>query len=202
MVELKTGEAGGPYKLEIVNGNHKICFKDVFIGDVWLAGGQSNMEFALRRVKDAQAEILWLIILRYVIIRYRGNFIRNKKVPGTSWKACSPETATDFAAIAYYFAKNIHKELNIPIGIIQVPVGGTTVEAWTSRKLLMSDKDFRPLLEYYDSIANSYRPGEYEKLYNNYHSSLAEYNKLSAEKKRYINKPSEPMGKMEFFAVR
>ena len=39
MVELKTGEAGGPYKLEIVNGNHKICFKDVFIGDVWLAGG-------------------------------------------------------------------------------------------------------------------------------------------------------------------
>lgn len=47
----------------------------------------------------------------------------------------------------------------------------------------MSDKDFRPLQEYYDSIANSYRPGEYEKLYNNYHSSLAEYNKLSAEKK-------------------
>lgn len=62
----------------------------------------------------------------------------------------------------------------------------------------MSEKDFRPLLEYYDSIANSYRPGEYEKLYNNYHSSLAEYNKLSAEKKRYINKPSEPMGKWNF----
>ena len=198
MVELKTGEAGGPYKLEIVNGNHKICFKDVFIGDVWLAGGQSNMEFALRRVKDAQAEIS---LADYPQIRYYKvprKFYPEQKVPGTSWKACSPETATDFAAIAYYFAKNIHKELNIPIGIIQVPVGGTTVEAWTSRKLLMSDKDFRPLLEYYDSIANSYRPGEYEKLYNNYHSSLAEYNKLSAEKKRYINKPSEPMGKWNF----
>ena len=198
MVELKTGEAGGPYKLEIVNGNHKICFKDVFVGDVWPAGGQSNMEFALRRVKDAQAEIS---LADYPQIRYYKvprKFYPEQKVPGTSWKACSPETATDFAAIAYYFAKNIHKELNIPIGIIQVPVGGTTVEAWTSRKLLMSEKDFRPLLEYYDSIANSYRPGEYEKLYNNYHSSLAEYNKLSAEKKRYINKPSEPMGKWNF----
>ena len=198
MVELSTGDAGGPYELEIVNGNHKIGFKDVFVGDVWLAGGQSNMEFALRRVKDVQAEIS---LADYPQIRYYKvprKFYPEQKVPGTSWKPCSPETASDFAAIAYYFAKNIHKELNIPIGIIQVPVGGTTVEAWTSRKLLMSDKDFRPLLEHYDSIANSYRPGEYEKLYNNYNTSLAEYNNLTAEKKRYINKPSEPMGKWNF----
>lgn len=54
---LKTGEAGGPYKLDIINGNNKVSFQDVLIGDVWLAGGQSNMEFALRRVKDAQKEI-------------------------------------------------------------------------------------------------------------------------------------------------
>ena len=50
-VTLKTGEAGGPYKLDIINGNNKVSFQDVLIGDVWLAGGQSNMEFALRRVK-------------------------------------------------------------------------------------------------------------------------------------------------------
>ena len=80
-VDLKTGEAGGPYKLEIVNGNHKICFKDVFVGDVWLAGGQSNMEFALRRVKDAQAEIS---LADYPQIRYYKvprKFYPEQKVP-------------------------------------------------------------------------------------------------------------------------
>ena len=56
MVTLRTGEAGGPYKLEVINGNNKVSFQDVLIGDVWLAGGQSNMEFALRRVKDAIRE--------------------------------------------------------------------------------------------------------------------------------------------------
>mgnify|MGYP000777946289 FL=1 len=108
MVELKTGEAGGPYKLEIVNGNHKICFKDVFVGDVWLAGGQSNMEFALRRVKDAQAEIS---LADYPQIRYYKvprKYYPEHEVPETSWKTCTPETAPEFAAVAYYFAKNLH----------------------------------------------------------------------------------------------
>ena len=79
-VDLKTGEAGGPYKLEIVNGNHKICFKDVFVGDVWLAGGQSNMEFALRRVKDAQAERS----ARYITTAYEGKELNFKRPPNSN----------------------------------------------------------------------------------------------------------------------
>ena len=198
MVTLRTGEAGGPYKLEVINGNNKVSFRDVFVGDVWLAGGQSNMEFALRRVKDAKAEI---DLADYPQIRYYKvprKYYPEHEVPETSWKICTPETAPEFAAVAYYFAKNLHKDLNIPIGIIQLPVGGTTVEAWTSRKLLLSDKDFRPVIERYDSIADAYQPGEYEKIYDRYIKSLAEYNKLSAEKKQYIGKPTEPMGKWNF----
>jgi len=194
MVTLRTGEAGGPYKLEVINGNNKVSFRDVFVGDVWLAGGQSNMEFALRRVKDAKTEI---DLADYPQIRYYKvprKYYPEHEVPETSWKICTPETAPEFAAVAYYFAKNLHKDLNIPIGIIQLPVGGTTVEAWTSRKLLLSDKDFRPVIERYDSIADAYQPGEYEKIYDRYIKSLAEYNKLSAEKKQ----PTEPMGKWNF----
>lgn len=197
-VTLKTGEAGGPYKLDIINGNNKVSFQDVLIGDVWLAGGQSNMEFALRRVKDAQKEIS---SADYPQIRYYKvprKFYPEQEVSKASWRVCSPQTAPEFSAIAYYFSRNIHKELNIPIGIIQIPVGGTTVEAWTSRSLLMSDKDFRPIVQHYDSIVNSYGSDGYEKLYNRYVSSLAEYHQLNAEQKKYIDKPVEPMGRKNF----
>lgn len=197
-VTLKTAEAGGPYTLEVRNGNHKICFKDVFVGDVWLAGGQSNMEFALRRVKEAQAEIR---LADYPQIRYYKvprKFYPEHAVPRASWKACSSQTAPGFSAIAYYFAKTLHKELGVPIGIVQLPVGGTAAEAWTSRQLLLSDKDFRPLMERYDSIVAAYRPGEYDKAYARYVRSLAEYGNLSAEKKQYIAKPVEPMGRRNF----
>lgn len=197
-VTLKTGEAGGPYKLDIINGNNKVSFQDVLIGDVWLAGGQSNMEFALRRVKDAQKEIS---SADYPQIRYYKvprKFYPEHEVSKASWRVCSPQTAPEFSAIAYYFSRNIHKELNIPIGIIQTPVGGTTVEAWTSRTLLMSDKDFRPIVQHYDSIVNSYGSDGYEKLYNRYVSSLAEYNQLNAEQKKHIDKPVEPMGRKNF----
>lgn len=197
-VTLKTGEAGGPYKLEVINGNNKVSFQDVLIGDVWLAGGQSNMEFALRRVKDARTEIS---LADYPQIRYYKvprKFYPEQEVSKASWNVCSPQTASEFSAIAYYFARNIHKELNIPIGIIQTPVGGTTAEAWTSRALLMSDKDFRPIVQHYDSIVNSYGPDGYEKLYNRYVASLTEYQHLSAEQKKYIAKPVEPMGRKNF----
>lgn len=197
-VTLKTGEAGGPYKLEVINGNNKVSFQDVLIGDVWLAGGQSNMEFALRRVKDARTEIS---LADYPQIRYYKvprKFYPEQEVSKASWNVCSPQTASEFSAIAYYFARNIHKELNIPIGIIQTPVGGTTAEAWTSRALLMSDKDFRPIVQHYDSIVNSYGPDGYEKLYKRYVASLTEYQHLSAEQKKYIAKPVEPMGRKNF----
>lgn len=197
-VTLKTGEAGGPYKLEVINGNNKVSFQDVLIGDVWLAGGQSNMEFALRRVKDARTEIS---LADYPQIRYYKvprKFYPEQEISKASWNVCSPQTASEFSAIAYYFARNIHKELNVPIGIIQTPVGGTTAEAWTSRALLMSDKDFRPIVQHYDSIVNSYGPDGYEKLYNRYVASLTEYQHLSAEQKKYIAKPVEPMGRKNF----
>lgn len=197
-VTLKTGEAGGPYKLEVINGNNKVSFQDVLIGDVWLAGGQSNMEFALRRVKDARTEIS---LADYPQIRYYKvprKFYPEQEISKASWNVCSPQTASEFSAIAYYFARNIHKELNIPIGIIQTPVGGTTAEAWTSRALLMSDKDFRPIVQHYDSIVNSYGPDGYEKLYKRYVASLTEYQHLSAEQKKYIAKPVEPMGRKNF----
>lgn len=197
-VTLKTGDAGGPYILEVISGKSKIGFQDVLLGDVWLAGGQSNMEFALRRVKDAKEEIRKADCPSIRYYKVPRKFYPEHQVNKSSWNVCSPASASKFAAIAYYFARNLHRELNIPIGIIQTPVGGTTVEAWMSRETLMSNKEFRPIVECYDSIADSYKPGEYEKVYSRFVNTLAEYNTLTAEQKMYIERPSEPMGRFNF----
>lgn len=197
-ITLKPMSYGGPYKMEIKCGNEVKIFDDILIGDVWLAGGQSNMEFALRRVKDAEQEVN---LADYPSIRYYKaprKYYEEHSVKKETWRVCSPATAPDFAAVAYYFARNIHKELNIPIGIIQTPVGGTTAEAWMSKELLLSDKDFTPILERYDSIVDSYQPKGYEQVCIDYSRDLADYNKLSPEQRKTKVKPAEPMGPKNF----
>ena len=189
-MSLKTGEAGGPYKLDIINGNNKVSFQDVLIGDVWLAGGQSNMEFALRRVKDAQKEIS---SADYPQIRYYKvprKFYPEQEVSKASWRVCSPQTAPEFSAIAYYFSRNIHKELNIHYTVImlyyrpevfvrhqQCPACPGLHRGSSYRSLDDTDRNIQLFM---------------------YVSSLAEYNQLNAEQKKYIDKPVEPMGRKNF----
>lgn len=198
MLEMNLREHGGPYRLEVFNNENTIYFDDVYIGDVWLAGGQSNMEFPLKRVENSNAEIERANYPRIRYYKVPRRFYKGHNVSKEYWKVCSTETVSEMSAIAYYFSKNLFTELNIPIGIIQVPVGGTTAEAWISRNTLNSDKEFKPIIQNYDSIVSSYCKNEYNKLYNQYNKLLDEYNQLDYEKKEYISKPVEPMGEWNF----
>lgn len=198
MLDMDLKEYGGPYKLEVFNDYNTLCFDDVYIGDVWLAGGQSNMEFPLRRVKDSNIEIEKANYSKIRYYKVPRKFYKGHNVSKEDWKVCSKENASEMSAIAYYFSKDLFTELNIPIGIIQVPVGGTTAEAWISRKTLSSDKEFQPIIQNYDSIVSSYSKDEYSKLYNQYNKLLDEYNQLDTDRKRYISKPVEPMGEWNF----
>lgn len=197
-IVLKPMEHGGPYTMEAKCGAATIIFKDVMMGDVWLAGGQSNMEFALRRVKDASDEISRanFPLIRYYKVPRR--YYPGHSVNGESWRLCTPQSAGDFSAVAYYFARNINKELGIPVGIVQAPVGGTTAEAWVSKETLLSDVDFLPALKQYDSIMQSYKNGEYETLYSAFNQQTAVYEKLSADVQKKQPKPVEPMGPYNF----
>lgn len=142
-VRLPRMEAGGPYTLQIYESEHPerlIRFTDVLVGDVWLASGQSNMEFQVQQSNHAVKEIAGA--------RYPG--IRFFKVPHTkslrpeteltsgSWKVCDTSTVKDISAVAYFFARKIHTDQRIPVGIVQTTWGGTPVEAWTSREMLLS----------------------------------------------------------------
>jgi sialate O-acetylesterase len=128
--------AGGPYRI-IVNGSSEAILSDVLSGEVWLASGQSNMEFKLGQAEHADDEIS----------AARHNAIRVLKVPNRAaptaeesfdapWRVCSSAEAADFTAVGYYFARDIHQRLSVPVGIIDASWGGTYVEAWTSLEAL------------------------------------------------------------------
>lgn len=125
---------GGPYRLHVVGSTEKVI-DDVLVGDVWVASGQSNMEFPLSRAKDADREIQ----------SANDGRIRFIKVPQTtgmspvdsvsaSWETCVPEHAGKFSAVAYFFAREVSEKTGIPIGVIDTTWGGTPIEAWISRE--------------------------------------------------------------------
>ena len=188
---------GGPYEMKIRLDGDTVTFKNVLVGDVWLAGGQSNMEWTMRRVKDATSQIA---DADYPEIRYYKAprvFYSSHQVPKGDWRVCSSVTVPEFSAIAYYFARNVYKEIGVPIGIIQCPVGGTTIEAWMSRETLLADKRHKPIIENYDSIVSSYGT-RYEALYTEWENNKAIYDQATKEQQRKLKNPVEPMGERNF----
>jgi sialate O-acetylesterase len=128
--------AGGPYRLRIRGSSEKVI-DDVLVGDVWLASGQSNMEFPLERARGAAAEIAAANFPTIRSAKIRQTTAQSPQANvETSWQVCSPATASSFTAVGYYFAREVQKHTGVPIGIIDSTWGGTRVEAWTSREAL------------------------------------------------------------------
>ncbi len=132
---------GGPYRLH-VSGSRECTLDDVLSGEVWLASGQSNMEWKVSMSAHGAVEAAQA---RWPQIRVFGVAQRAAREPQTlvdgSWRPCSPETAGDFSAVGYYFAREIHRRLSVPVGVIDASWGGTRVEAWTSIEALRSVMD-------------------------------------------------------------
>ena len=131
-VDVTTPEGSfTPYEIT-VEGWRKLTLKNVLIGEVWLCSGQSNMEWSPRNgIENGEQEIA---AAQYPNIRFFQVVPRKSDTPQDDlygeWKPCSPETMIDFSAIGYFFARDLHKELNVPIGIIGSYVGGSPIETW------------------------------------------------------------------------
>ncbi len=147
-VELPTPLAQGPYNVVIKAATDSIVVKDVLIGEVWLASGQSNMEmplagFSNELINNGEAEIA---NANYPTIRFfdvaRAIALGPSSEYIGEWKVTSPTTADQFSATAYFFARELHQQLNIPIGIIGSNWGGTPVEAWMSREKNLQLNEF------------------------------------------------------------
>jgi sialate O-acetylesterase len=138
-VHLPPMPAGGPFTLTI-RGKTTIALKDVMIGEVWVASGQSNMTFGLN---DSVGGVEEVTKADYPEIRLRPE---QNTAPAT-WKVCSPESAKDFSAVGYYFARELHKNLGIPIGVIESAWPGTTIEEWIDAEAWRQDAQLKAILD-------------------------------------------------------
>jgi sialate O-acetylesterase len=149
-VFLPPEAAGGPYKLTVSGGN-QIVLEDILIGDVWLASGQSNMEMPLKGFPGAPLKGSAEEIARAGQSQMRLLHIPHKAADfplgnsDTAWTVCSPETAANFSAAAYFFGRELAAREHVPIGLIDATWGGTVAEAWVSLQAIAADAALMPV---------------------------------------------------------
>ena len=148
-VYLKPGAAGGPYEMTVkgAEGEQPITIHDILVGDVWVASGQSNMEFAMRQAATAAADLPKAdnSRIRLMIVNKKAAEYPMGDADTEGWAASTPETAKNFSAVAWYFAREIEQREHVPVGVIDSTWGGTVAEAWVRLTALGEDAALNPL---------------------------------------------------------
>ena len=141
-------DAGGPFELTIKGEDDTISKKDVFVGEVWLCSGQSNMVWPVSRSNDFEKEkaAADLPRIRMFTVQRRPSSKPEADCAG-EWVVCSPETVGGFSAAGYFFGRTLYETLDVPIGLINSSWGGTPVQAWTSMKSQKSVSEIDPVLQ-------------------------------------------------------
>ncbi len=162
-VYLAPEHAGGPYSLT-VQGSNTVTLSDLLVGDVWFASGQSNMELPLKGfpgsavLKDGPQEIAQanqpLVRLLRVHTRTSDHPLQDLKDPDEVWTTCTPDTAANFSAVAYFFGREIEQKENVPVGLIDDTWGGTPVEAWVSLDGISADASLMPVFAEWSKMSN------------------------------------------------
>ncbi|MFZ0958576.1 MAG: sialate O-acetylesterase, partial [Candidatus Sulfotelmatobacter sp.] len=145
-VSLAPGEAGGPFQMSVIAAN-TITLNDVLVGDVWVASGQSNMEFPMTGLNKAQEEIAAANFpkIRLFHVKHKTADYPLENVEAKEWTACTPESVADSSAVAYFFARDLQRKVGVPIGLIESFLGGTPAESWTSLHALSADASLMPV---------------------------------------------------------
>lgn len=153
-ISLGPYPAGGPYEMTI-QGKNTLVLHDVFIGDVWLASGQSNMEVTVgpdedwEGVTNADQELADAHYpqIRLFKVHHKIALEPIKNAEADGWTAVTPETAKSFSGVAYFFGRELHKRYRIPVGLIDSSWGGIVAEAWVSEDSLKRFAEFTPSID-------------------------------------------------------
>ena len=147
-LQLQTPKAGGPYTLTI-SGHEQLVLEDVLIGEVWVASGQSNMEWTPKHgLLNAETEIeaaQWPSIRFFQIDKQIADHPQENS--SGHWVVCSPESMQDFSSVAYFFGRELHTKLSVPVGLISTNWGGTPIETWIPEALIHEDKELKEAAE-------------------------------------------------------
>jgi sialate O-acetylesterase len=147
-IAITTGPAGGPYDMKIMMGDDKqtIVLRDILIGDVWLCSGQSNMEMRMEALTEVYPEEIKGSenpFIRQFMVPMVYNFAGPQvDVVDGSWQSASPDNVLRFTATGYFFATNLYKRYQVPIGLINTSLGGSPAEAWLSEEALVNFPEY------------------------------------------------------------
>ncbi len=147
-VIIKTPAAGGPYKI-VISGENEIILNDVMLGEVWLCGGQSNMELSANDgIKQAQEEATTATnsMIRFFYVPKYSSAYPQDDTKG-KWVVCNPEDMKKFSAVGYFFGKKLQEQLHQPIGLINANWGGTGAEIWSPAELINNNPSFKEVAE-------------------------------------------------------
>ncbi|MFM8468487.1 MAG: sialate O-acetylesterase [Limisphaerales bacterium] len=146
--------AGGPHTLVIEGGGRKETLTNVLFGDVWLCGGQSNMNWPVRLAQNGEEEVKAATnaLIRSFTVTFYSAYEPQRLPPPAKWERCEPEFARNFTAVGYFFAREIQATQKIPIGLIHSSAGATAAEVWLSAEALRREMpfDFRDRLDEHD----------------------------------------------------
>ncbi len=169
-LKIPTPAAGGPYEITFSDGK-KLQLKNVMIGEVWFCSGQSNMEMPVAgwgKVMNYEQEIAEAAYpaIRLFQVKKNTSLAPLKEVESTlgGWQECSSATVPEFSALAYFYARALWKELNVPIGVIDCTWGGTPAEAWTNHETLRQVMGFREEMDKLERLG--FDPNRMEQAYS------------------------------------
>lgn len=184
----------------VVRGGNTIEVRDVLVGEVWLAGGQSNMGSRMREYEETIGpEFLRANYPDFRVFTVNQRAVVSDSPSTAGWTPVTPASVAGISATAYFFGRNLHRHLGVPVGIVVCAWGGTLAENWMSRTTLLSHSETRPIAERYEAIASSYGSEAA------YQSRLAAH-RLEQERWKEQRKiagkgapaPKEPMGPRHF----
>ncbi len=195
IVTLQSLKAGGPYRLKAFTEKDSVVLKQVYVGEVWIAAGQSNMGWVLEKSNGGKEEIANatnknIRFLMVPVLTYKGD----KTKGDMNWRTATTENVAPMSGVAYFFAKELQAKLNVPVGIICCYKGGTSAEVWMSRERLLNVPDHASIVESYENYMKNLGQQKYNELYNKYELDFKLYS--DSMKAGYSNAihPIEPMG--------
>ncbi|MGV3662837.1 MAG: sialate O-acetylesterase [Prosthecobacter sp.] len=175
-----------------IKGSSTRELKNVLVGEVWICSGQSNMGFTVERTWDADLEVAQAKhpLIRLISVPQVGTQEIQDDFKG-QWEECSPTNVGAFTAVGYHFGRILHEMLGVPVGLIDNAWGGSACEAWVRRDLLENDPRFKPLVERFKKVEDSFSQEAFDKQAAAYQKKLDEYQVARREAAK-ARKPAPP----------
>ena len=195
-VVLPELRAGGPYRLNLVSGTELRVIDSVYVGEVWIAAGQSNMGFQVFQLAEAEKQRA-IVAAKNAAIHF---MTVPKRIYGDTissdnnrleWKLAMGKQVEKMSAVAYFFAQKLQSQINVPLGVIITPHGGSTAEAWLPREILRENPITNPLFErYQEYMAMKGEQGARDE----YYEYLRAWNVYYKGDRKSTRKPRRPYG--------